>query len=154
MGRNAVEDIYEADECPFEMDRATVLAQGSDVAIVACGELVRPALDAVELLRAQGISAGLLDMYCVKPLDAAAVEQAARGARCVLTVEEASPFGGLGSMVAQVVGERCPRLVRNLALPDAPVVTGTSGEVFAHYGLDANGIAAAAAELVARAKEA
>ena len=59
----------------------------------------------------------------------------------VVTVEEHAPFGGLGSMVAQVVGENCPKRIKNLALPDAPVITGTSPEVFAHYGLDAEGIA-------------
>ena len=66
----------------------------------------------------------------------------------MLTVEEHSPFGGLGAAVAQTVGANCPRRVVSLALPDAPVITGTSAEVFAHYGLDAKGIAKAAAELV------
>lgn len=153
VGRNAVEDVYAEGDCPFELDRATWLARGTDVAIIACGELVRPAADAAKLLAGQGVSASVLDMYCVKPLDADAVREAARGARCVLTVEEASPYGGLGSQVAQVVSASCPRLVRNLSLPDAPVITGTSPEVFAHYGLDAEGIARAAAELLARAGE-
>ena len=89
-------------------------------------------------------------MYCVKPLDADAVVKAARAAKVVLSVEEHSPYGGLGSQVAQVVSESCPRLVRTLALPDAPVITGTSAEVFAHYGLDAAGIASSAVELLAR----
>lgn len=148
VGRNPVEDVYTEESCPFEMDKATVLAQGTDVAIFACGEMVRPALDAAALLKAQGISAGVVDMYCIKPLDKEAVLQAARGARVVLTVEEHAPFGGLGSMVAQVVGENCPRKVKNLSLPDAPVITGTSKEVFAYYGLDAEGIAKSAAQLL------
>lgn len=148
VGRNAVEDIYAEGKTPFTMDAATWLAQGSDLAIIACGELVRPALDAAKLLEAQGISTTVLDMYCVKPLDTAAVLRAAVGAKAVLTVEEHSPFGGLGAMVAQVVGANCPRTVKNLALPDAPVITGTSQEVFAHYGLDANGIARAAVALM------
>jgi len=148
VGRNPVEDIYSEDDCPFEMDRATWLRRGSDVAIIATGEMVRPAYEAATLLEAAGISATVLDMYCVKPLDVEAVEQAAREARCVLTVEEHSPFGGLGSMVAQVVGERCPRAVKNLSQPDAPVMTGTTAEVFAYYGLDAAGIAASARNLL------
>ena len=148
VGRNPVEDIYSEDDCPFEMDRATWICKGSDVAIIATGEMVRPAFEAAKLLEDAGISATVLDMYCVKPLDVEAVEEAARGARVVLTVEEHSPFGGLGSMVAQVVGERCPRPVKNLALPDAPVITGTTSEVFAHYGLDAAGIAASAHTLL------
>lgn len=148
VGRNPVEDVYTAENCPFAMDKATVLTEGSDVAIIACGEMVRPALDAAELLKAQGISATVVDMYCVKPLDTEAVIKAASGAKAVLTVEEHAPFGGLGSMVAQVVGEHCPRKVKNLSLPDAPVITGTSKEVFDSYGLNAEGIAKSAVELL------
>ena len=148
VGRNAVEDVYTEDACPFAMDKATWLREGEDVAIIACGEMVRPALDAAEALAAEGITATVLDMYSVKPLDKEAVLRAAQKAKAVLTVEEHAPYGGLGSMVAQVVAENCPRKVKNLTLPDAPVITGTSKEVFAYYGLDAAGIAAAARELV------
>ena len=148
VGRNPVEDIYEEGNCPFEMNKATWLRRGTDVAIIACGEMVRPANEAAKLLEAQGISATVLDMYCVKPLDNAAVIEAAQNAKLVVTVDEHAPFGGLGSMVAQVVGEHCPRKVKNLALPDAPVITGTSPEVFHYYGLDAEGIAKTAAELL------
>lgn len=148
VGRNAVEDVYTEDACPFAMDKATWLREGEDVAIIACGEMVRPALDAAEALAAEGITATVLDMYCVKPLDKEAVLRAAQKAKAVLTVEEHAPYGGLGSMVAQVVAENCPRKVKNLTLPDAPVITGTSKEVFAYYGLDAAGIAAAARELI------
>lgn len=148
IGRNPVEDIYTEQDVPFELDRATWVREGSDVAIVACGEMVKPAIDAADLLAEQGISATVLDMYCVKPLDAEAVVKAATGARAVVTVEEHSPFGGLGSMVAQVVGERCPRPVKCLSLPDAPVITGTSPEVFAHYGLTGEGIAKTVAEFL------
>lgn len=148
VGRNAVEDIYREDNIPFVMDKAAVLAEGTDVLLVACGEMVRPALDAVALLKEQGISAGLLDMYCVKPLDQEAIVNAAGKAKAVISVEEHAPFGGLGSMVSQVVGSACPRRVINMALPDAPVVSGTSREVFDYYGLNAEGIAAKAAEVL------
>lgn len=141
VGRNPVEDIYQEDNVPFVMDRATVLREGSDVAIIACGEMVRPAMLAGNLLAEQGVSATVMDMYCVKPLDQEAVIRAARGAKLVVTVEEHAPFGGLGSMVAQVVSASCPTWVVNLALPDAPVITGTSQEVFDYYGLNAQGIA-------------
>ena len=141
VGRNPVEDIYQEDNVPFVMDRATVLREGSDVAIIACGEMVRPAMLAGNLLAEQGVSATVMDMYCVKPLDREAVIRAARGAKLVVTVEEHAPFGGLGSMVAQVVSASCPTWVVNLALPDAPVITGTSQEVFDYYGLNAQGIA-------------
>lgn len=153
VGRNPVEDIYTKENYPFEMDHATWLFEGTDIAIIACGEMVRPALDAAEILKAQGISATVLDMYCVKPLDKNAVIRAAENAKAVLTVEEHAPFGGLGSMVAQVVGENCPKFVKNLSLPDAPVITGTSKEVFDYYGLNAAGIAQSAKELLARAEK-
>ena len=133
---------------PFEMDRATVLREGTDIAIIACGEMVKPAADAAKLLEEKGIHAAVVDMYCIKPLDKAAIVKAASGAKAVLTVEEHAPFGGLGSMVSQVVGSECPRKVVNLALPDAPVITGTSKEVFDHYGLNAEGIAKKAMELL------
>ena len=129
VGRNPVEDIYTEDNCPFEMDKATVLAEGADAAIIACGEMVRPALEAAKLLEKDGIHATVLDMYCVKPLDKEAIVKAASNAKVV------------GSMVSQVVGAECPRKVLNIALPDAPVVSGTSKEVFDYYGMNAEGIA-------------
>ncbi len=148
VGRNPVEDVYEEGKVPFEMDKATVLCEGDDVVLVATGEMVKPAYDAAKLLEAEGIHATVLDMYCVKPLDKDAVIKAAQKAKAVITVEEHSPFGGLGSMVSQVVGANCPKKVVNLALPDAPVITGNSKEVFAHYGLDAEGIARTAKEVI------
>ena len=148
VGRNPVEDIYTEDDCPFEMNKATWLCKGTDAAIIACGEMVRPAFEAAKLLKDKGISVTVLDMYCVKPLDNAAIIEAAQNAKVVVTVEEHAPFGGLGSMVAQMVGENCPRRIKNLALPDAPVITGTSPEVFQYYGLDAAGIAKTVEELV------
>ena len=86
--------------------------------------MVKPAYDAAKLLKEQGISATVLDMYCVKPLDKAAIVHAAQHAKAVVTVEEHAPFGGLGSMVSQVVASECPKKVINLSLPDAPVITG------------------------------
>ncbi len=146
VGRNAVEDIYTEDDCPFVMDKATVLQEGSDVALIACGEMVYPAKEAAKLLAEKGISATVLDMYCIKPLDRESIIKAAETAKLVITVEEHSPFGGLGSMVAQVVSAECPKHVINMALPDSPVITGTSKEVFDYYGLNAEGIAKKAEE--------
>ncbi len=141
VGRNAVDPVYSEDDCPFEMDKATVVCEGEDVAIIACGEMVLPAKQAAAILKEQGISATVLDMYCLKPLDTAAIIKAASKAKLVISVEEHSPLGGLGSMVAQVVGANCPKKCLTLALPDAPVITGTSKEVFKYYGLTGEGIA-------------
>lgn len=148
VGRNPVEDVYEEGNVPFTMDKATFLSQGDDIAIIACGEMVKPAKDAAEILKAKGINAAVVDMYCVKPLDEEAVIKAAQGANAVITVEEHAPYGGLGSMVSQVVARECPRKVINLSLPDAPVITGTSKEVFDYYGLNAEGIVKTARELL------
>lgn len=148
VGRNPVEDIYTEEHCPFEMDKATVLCEGEDVALVACGEMVKPALEAAGILKEKGISATVLDMYCVKPIDKDAVLCAAKGVKAVVTVEEHSPFGGLGSMVSQIISSECPKKVVNMTLPDAPVITGTSKEVFDYYGLNAEGIAKTAAALL------
>ncbi len=141
VGRNPVEDVYEEGNVPFEMDRATVLREGADVLLVACGEMVKPVQEAAERLSREGVSAAVLDMYCVKPLDREGLLKAAKGKKLVVTAEEHAPFGGLGSMVAQVISAEDPKRVINLALPDAPVITGTSKEVFAYYGLTGEGIA-------------
>lgn len=148
VGRNPVEDIYEESECPFELDRANVLCEGTDITLVACGEMVYPAYRAAQRLKEEGIEATVIDMYCIKPLDTRTVIRAAQNTRAVLTVEEHAPSGGLGAAVAQVVGANCPRPIRNLTLPDAPVITGTSKEVFDYYGMNAAGIAAQAAEML------
>lgn len=149
VGRNPVEDIYPEENCPFELNRATLLREGADVTLIACGELVKPALDAAAQLEKDGVSARVLDMYCLKPLDREAVERAAAETKRIVTVEEHSPFGGLGSMVSQVAAERGNARVRSLALPDAPVITGTSAEVFAYYRLDCAGVVKTAKELLA-----
>lgn len=148
VGRNAVEPVYEDGNVPFEMDKANILCEGEDIAIIACGEMVRPARDAADLLKTEGVHATVVDMYCVKPLDEETLLKAVKNVRAVLTVEEHSPFGGLGSMVAQVIGRNCPKMVLNMALPDAPVITGTSREVFDYYGLNAPGIAKKAKDLL------
>ncbi len=150
VGRNPVEDVYTEDDCPFQMDKATLVRDGEDVLLVACGEMVKPAVDAAEILEKSGISASVLDMYCVKPLDREAIVRQASKAKAVVSIEEHSPFGGLGSMVAQVVGQECPKTCVTMALPDSPVITGTSKEVFDYYGLNGEGIAKRALEALGK----
>lgn len=148
VGRNPVEDIYGENNVPFEMDKAIVLSEGTDLAIIACGELVKPALEAAVILKEQGISATVLDMYCIKPIDKEMIIKAAKAAKAVITIEEHSYFGGMGAMVSQIVSSECPKKVINLALPDMPVITGVSKEVFDYYGLNADGIVKLAKELL------
>ena len=147
VGRNAVEDVYKEGNVPFEMDRATVVREGKDLAIIAAGEMVLAAKQAGERLAEMGIEATVLDMYCIKPLDKDAVLKAAQTGR-IITVEEHVAIGGMGSMVSQIIAANAPCKVINMTLPDAPVITGTSKEVFRYYGLDANGIVKTALDLL------
>ena len=149
VGRNAVKDVYEEGDVPFAMDQATMAADGTDVTLIACGEMVRPACDAADLLKKKGVSARVLDMYCLKPMDAAAVLKAARETKGIVTVEEHTSYGGLGAMVSQITAGQAPVRVTALSLPDAPVITGTSQEIFDYYGLNAEGIADAAIKILA-----
>ncbi len=146
VGRNAVADVYEEGNVPFEMDVATVVktCQHPEVLLVACGEMVRPALDAAGFLERAGIGTRVIDMYCLKPFDADTLLREAEDVKVIVTVEEHVPVGGLGSMVSQCIGRICPKKVLNLSLPDEPVITGTSKEVFDYYGLNGEGIKRAA----------
>lgn len=149
VGRNPVEDIYSETDCPFEMDKATVHGNPdaeNDVAIIACGEMVRPALEAARILGEKGIKAVVADMYCVKPLDKNTVVKMAESTKLIITVEEHAPYGGMGSSVAVAVAANCPKKVITMALPDDHVITGKSGAVFDYYGLNGEGIARKAME--------
>lgn len=148
IGRNAVEDVYEEGQLDFQMDKAVTVKEGTDLTIIACGELVYEAKKAAEALEKDGKTVRVIDMYCLKPFDEAAVLAAARETNAILTIEEHTRYGGLGAMTAQVTAENQPVLVRSLSLPDAPVVTGKTSEIFRHYGLDAAGIARVAREMI------
>lgn len=145
VGRNPVEDIYSEENTPFEMDKAAVMhfgePTGKKAVIVACGEMVHPALKAAEMLMTEGIAVTVLDMYCVKPFDRASLLAEAEDADLIVSVEEHAPFGGLGSMTASVIAAECPKKVIQMALPDGHIIAGKSKEVFAYYGLDEKGIA-------------
>lgn len=147
VGRNAVDDVYDDDSLAFELNRAMQLQDGDDLAIIACGELVSAAKEAGERLKAKGVRAAVIDMYCVKPIDRLAVQKAAKTGR-IITVEEHVAIGGMGSMVAQIAAADGNCRVMNLTLPDEPVITGKSKEVFAYYGLDADGIVKAAESML------
>lgn len=148
VGRNAVDDVYSEESTPFEMDKATLVREGTDITIIACGEAVKPAQKAAELLQESGISCRVLDMYCVKPIDASAVEKAARETKAIVTVEEHSCVGGLGSVVCQITSQTHPVKVKCIALPDCAPVSGTSKEVFNHYGIEQKNIAKVCRELL------
>ena len=140
VSRTATEDVYD-ETAPFHLNQANVLAEGADVTIVACGEMVPNAVRAQKLLQDMHYSVGVIDMYCVKPIDTKALQRAAKASKMIVTVEEHSPYGGLGSIVSQYVAANCPRKVINLSLPDRHIVAGEKEEIFHFYGLDPKGIA-------------
>lgn len=139
VSRSASEDLYSEDT--VFSGGAKVLREGKDVLFVACGELVAPCLHAAELLEKEGVSAGVVDAYRVKPLNEELILKAAEGVRLVAAAEEHSPYGGLFSMAAQLFSSKCPKKVVGLTLPDGHIVTGTQSEAFQYYGLTAEGIA-------------
>lgn len=144
IGRNPVEDVFEsADEVSYTPGIATRICEGNDGCIIATGEMVRPAKEAARMLEKDGIFPRVIDMHTLKPLDEQAVRDAC-DTGFILTMEEHSVFGGLGSMVSRVAGQYRPTPVSVLAIPDEPAIAGKSAEVFAHYGLTA----AHAAELL------
>ena len=146
FGRLAV-PVFHEESYQFQIGKGEVVREGKDIAIIACGEMVWHAKKAAEALAEKGIEAMVIDMYCIKPLDREAVLKAAATGK-IITVEEHVAIGGMGSMVAQVTAAEAPCRVVNLTLPDSPVVTGNSKQVFAHYGLDAAGIEKTALEML------
>lgn len=140
VSRSATEDVYDA-SMEFVLNQANEVKDGTDVTLIACGEMVPYAVKAAQLLEQSGIQAGVLDMYCLKPLDEAAVVKCAKRSKLLVTLEEHSIYGGLGSLVAQTVAEKHPCRVKQIALPDGHLIPGTNKEAFAYYHMDAPGIA-------------
>ena len=144
MGRGPVPEVY-GEDCPFEAGKANFLRRGKDAAVIACGEMVYPALEAARLLSGRGIEISVIDMHTIKPLDEQAILTAAETG-LVITCEEHSVHGGLGAATAEVLCQKRPTKMRILGLPDETLYSGTAAEVFAHYGLTAEGIAQAVEE--------
>ena len=134
----------------FQIGKAVVCREGSDVSILAVGEQVYPALVAAERLAEQGVEARVLDLFSVKPLDEEAIVAAARETGAVVTVEEHSIYGGVGTAVAQILGENCPVPLKCVGLPNEILLCGSASEMKQHYGLDAEGIVKAVMETVMR----
>ena len=132
----------------FELGKAHTLRAGNDVTIMANGILVERALDAAELLATSGIEARVLNMSSVKPIDRAAILDAARTTRGIVTVEEHSIYGGLGGAVAEIVSQEHPVKMKILGIPGVFAPTGSAEFLLEHFGLTADGIAKAARELL------
>lgn len=133
----------------FAPGRAVTLRDGDDVTLVATGTVVVRALDAAEQLAAEGISARVLSMPSIKPLDTDAIVAAARQTRGIVTVEEALTTG-LGGAVAEVVVRHQPVAMRFVGVPDTFAPTGSVEWLLDHFGINADGVAAAARDLLGR----
>jgi len=135
----------------FEFGKAPLIRAGTDLAFLACGETVAPAFEAAELLAQEGIQCRVLSLHTLKPLDLAAVRQAAAETGAVITVEEHSVNGGLGEACAGLLlQEGLPSRFRIVGFPDDHTVTGSQEEIFHHYGIDGPGLAATARQLLTR----
>lgn len=146
VGRNASPRVYTEDYVFPSDDKAITVREGNDIAIIACGDLVRAAADAADELQGKGISCRVLDMYCIKPIDKEAIKKAATETKAIVTIEEHSTFLGLGALVAkEMVGIGTP--LKIMGLPDSPVITGKQQEVFDYYGLNKDGIVKVVCEL-------
>lgn len=143
--------VYEAIP-KFEFGKADVLREGTDVAIIGMGILIPNVLEAAILLEKQGINARVINMASVKPLDTEIIEKTAEEIGLVVTVEEHSIIGGLGSAVAEHLSTVKPTRILRLGLNDIFGQSGTADVLLSHYGLDAQGIAASIASFVKRAK--
>ena len=148
VGRNAVPDVYENDDFEFIPGKANTVVEGTDMTIITTGETVAHAVEAARQLKAEGCSIRVIDMHTLKPFDKEAVVKAARETGCILTVEEHSIFGGLGGAVAEITAQECPTKMRILGIPNENVIHASPLEVFHHYGIDYEGIIAAAKELL------
>ncbi len=135
----------------FEPGRAVTVREGRDVTLLAVGSMVSRALWAADALAAEGISARVLNMAFVEPLDRDAVLAAAAETAGIVTVEEATVSGGLGAAVASVVAQAQPCPMRILGVDNAFAPTGSASYLLDHFGLNTEGIVVAAKDVVGRA---
>ena len=151
FGRLAVPVIF-GEDYRFEIGKGVELKTGTDVTVIATGLLVAEALEAYEILRAEGISARIINMPTIKPIDRNIIVKAAKETGVIVTAEEHSVIGGLGSAVAEVTSETYPVPVLRIGVYDQFGMSGPAAELLDHFGLRAKDIAAKAKEAVALKK--
>ncbi len=151
FGRPVVPNFTPADQI-FKIGEAVTLAEGTDVSIFATGHLVWKALEACEMLEEKGISAEIINIHTIKPLDVQAVLRSARKTGCVVTAEEHQVNGGLGDAIARVLVSQHPVPQEYVAVNDSFGESGTPEQLMKKYGLEAENIAAAAERVIRRRK--
>lgn len=148
FGRLAVPVINDREDYKFELGKGVVLREGTDVTIVATGLEVNESLQAAEKLAADGISAKVINIHTIKPLDEELIVAAAKETGKVVTVEEHSVIGGLGSAVCDALSAKAPTPVLKIGVNDTYGESGPALELIKKYGLDAEGIYAKVKEFV------
>lgn len=149
FGRPAVPNFTPAGQ-PFEIGKALLLQEGKDVSIFATGHLVWKAIEALEILEEKGISAELINIHTIKPLDENAVLASARKTRCVVTAEEHQVNGGLGDSIAGLLARNMPTAQEYVAVKDSFGESGTPDQLMKKYGLDTTNIVDAVLKAVSR----
>ena len=152
FGRANVPVINDNADYKFEIGRGVVMADGTDVTIVASGITVHIAMNAAQLLSEQGISARVINIHTIKPIDRDIIVRAATEAGAIVTVEEHNIIGGLGSAVCEVVAEECPVPVIRMGMNDEYGRSASADKLLEYYGYTAENIAAKAKEAIAKKK--
>ncbi len=140
FGRLAVPIINDREEYTFEIGKGVTLKEGNDVTIIATGMCVANALEAVNSFEEEGIHAGVINIHTIKPLDEALIIESAKKSGKVVTVEEHSIIGGLGSAVCDVLAEKYPTKVMKIGIDDVFGESGPAVELIKKYGLDSESI--------------
>jgi transketolase len=152
FGKKNMPHLHDEGE-KFEIGKAMTIVDGNDVAILACGETVAPAFEAAIKLSQKGISARVISMHTIKPLDIGAIANAAVECKAIVTVEEHSINGGLGEACASFLMEAGLYLpFRRVGIPDEETIAGSQTEIFNYYGISGTGLANTAMELLERGK--
>ena len=147
LGRAAVPIVYDED-MEFEIGKGLTVKDGSDVAIIATGIMVNEAIQAAEKLEAEGISARIIDIHTIKPIDEEIIIKAAKETKGIVTAEEHSVIGGLGSAVAEVTAKNAPAKIKMIGIQDRFGQSGKPDQLMKEYGLTADDIVAACKELL------
>lgn len=149
LGRSPVPTIFD-ESYDFKIGKAVILRDGEDVTIAATGIMVSKALEAADELKKGGISARVLNIHTIKPIDEESLVRAAKETGAIVTVEEHTVVGGLGSAVCEVLGEKCPVPVERLGLRDRFGQSGKPDELLAEYGLETGDILETARRAIGR----
>ena len=153
FGKKPMPPLKTDNDNEFEFGKGRIITEGNDLAIIACGETVYPALQAAHVLRKEGIECTVVSMHTIKPLDTTLLTELATKCSAMMTVEEHSVNGGLGEACAAYLFQQQFRLpFRIMGIPDEYTVTGSQTEIFDHYGISEKGIATAAKGLLEKIK--